>query len=78
MVPITDQDLCARQCALGLRDAAAAAELGTPVSTYRKWIRGTRRIPGAIIVLILALAFIRAKGLGEDWARYRAGKDGVS
>jgi hypothetical protein len=74
---MTPSDLRGRQAGLELQDIAAAAELGTPVSTYRKWLTGVRRVPGILVVLVLALAFIRAQGLFEEWLRYRAGKDGT-
>ena len=62
--------------ALKMQDIAAAAELGTPVSTYRKWLTGVRRIPGILVVLAAALEFIRLRGLRDEWERFRKGRDG--
>ena len=77
MVSMTPADLRQRQSALKMQDIAAAAELGTPVSTYRKWLTGVRRIPGILVVLAAALEFIRLRGLRDEWERFRKGRDGA-
>jgi hypothetical protein len=75
---MTPVDLQIRQAALNLKNEAAAEELGVPVGTYRHWTMGDRRIPRMLIVLILALAFIRGRGLWPEWMAFRMGKDGAS
>ena len=40
---------------LGLTITAMAAALGTPRSTYLKWERGERRVPGIVSVAVLTL-----------------------
>lgn len=61
--PFTVQlrDLVSR---LQLSDTRAAAYLGVPVTTYRKWINGTRA-PGAVAVRLLdVLGMIEALAPG--------------
>lgn len=40
---------------LGYTDKEIAIQLNTPLSTYRKWKQGRRRVPGIVEVALLAL-----------------------
>ena len=53
------EELKAWREALGLTQAALAQALSTPLSTYRKWEQGTRRIPGVLPLALQGLEYSR-------------------
>ena len=52
---MTADELKVAQEKLGYTDEEMARQLNTPVSTYRKWKQGQRRVPGIVEVAILSL-----------------------
>ena len=49
---MTNDQLKQRRQELGLSQPQMARELNTPLSTYRKWEQGARRVPGIVVVAI--------------------------
>lgn len=80
-LPLSRDDIRARQRCHGMTDDAAAAELGVPVRSYRAWIGAAasyaRRAPAMLTTLVCAIEFIRACGLYDEWREFRARHEGA-